>query len=274
MPKFIIADEPQNAEIIAAILGKRFDTVLVANGRGVQEKLYAEKPDILLISADSQMINYKAVVTNYVRRKPEFANMPVAIIAAAPTNADKASARVLSADIINRPFDPFELIKKAEALAEELIPAKDRLDPVTKLHKREYTEEKIQELFPKKSGTLFLVEVGKFKFASQPASEELASRAAEVVAEEVKAFSAILGVEKDRKFIGYIPDINERSICLSWGKKLVQKIQERLKGETVFVSVGFATNDEKSVTYKDLFQLCDRAVSLCREKGKNIALYY
>lgn len=274
MPKIIIADEQRNAEIISAILKSRFDTVMVINGRGVQEKLYVEKPDILLISADSQMINYKAVLTNMVRRNKEFAAMPVAIIAANPTHADESSARVLNAEIIRRPFDPLELVRKAEELAEQLIPAKERLDSVTKLHKREYTEEKIQELFPKKSGTLFLVEVGKFKFASQPAGEELAAKAAEVVAEEVKAFNAILGVEKDRKFIGYIPDINERSICMSWGKKLIQKIQERFGEEKVYVSVGFACNDEKSSTYKDLFQLCDRAISLCREKGKNIASYY
>ncbi len=274
MPKIIIADEQRNAEIISAILKSRFDTVMVINGRGVQEKLYIEKPDILLISADTPMINYKAVLTNMVRRNKEFAAMPVAIIAANPTQADESSARVLNAEIIKRPFDPLELVAKAEELVEQLIPVKERLDPVTKLHKREFTEEKIQELFPKKSGTLFLVEVGKFKFASQPASEELAAKAAEVVAEETKAFNAILGVEKDRKFIGYIPDINERSICMSWGKKLIQKILDNFGDEKVYVSVGFACNDEKSPTYKDLFQLCDRAISLCREKGKNIASYY
>lgn len=274
MPKIIIADEQRNAEIISAILKSRFDTVMVVNGRGVQEKLYVEKPDILLISADSKMINYKAVLTNMVRRSKDFSSMPVAIIAANPTSADETSARVLGAEIIRRPFDPLELVQKAEELAVQLIPVKERLDSATKLHKREFTEEKIQELFPKKSGTLFLVEVGKFKFASQPASEEIAAKAAEVVAEEVKAFNAILGVAKDRKFIGYIPDINERSICMSWGKKLIQKIQERFGNETVYVSVGFACNDEKSAAYTDLFQLCDRAISLCREKGKNIALYY
>ena len=274
MPKIIIADEQRNAEIISAILKSRFETVMVANGRGVQEKLYVEKPDILLISADSQMINYKAVITNMVRRNRDFAAMPVLIISSAPTPADETSAKVLNAEIIQRPFDPLELVKKAEELAIQLIPLKDRLDPVTKLHKREYTEERIQEIFPKKSGTLFLVEVGKYKFASQPASEELAAKAAEVVAEEVKAFKAILGVEKDRKFIGYIPDISERAICMSWGKKLIQKIQEIFGEEKVYVSVGFACNDEKSPTYKDLFQTCDRAISLCREKGKNIASYY
>lgn len=274
MPKIIIADEKRNAEIISAILKSRFDIVTVVNGRGVQEKLYVEKPDILIISADSSMINYKAVITNMVRRNKDFASMPVAIIATNPTQADEASARVLGAEIIKRPFDPLELVKKAEDYAEQLIPAKERLDHVTGLHKREYTEERIQEIFPKKSGTLFLVEVGKYKFASQPASEAVASKAAEVVSEEVKAFKAILGVEKDRKFIGYIPDINERSICMSWGKKLIQKIQEKFGDETVYVSVGFACNDEKSPTYKDLFQLCDRAISLCREKGKNIASYY
>lgn len=274
MPKIIIADEQRSAEIISGILKSRFDTVMVVNGRGVQEKLYVEKPDILLISADTEMINYKAVLTNMVRRNKEFASMPVAIIAANPSPSDESSARVLGAEIIKRPFDPLALVRKAEELAVQLIPAKERLDPATKLHKREFTEEKIQELFPKKSGTLFLVEVGKFKFASQPASEETAAKAAEVVAEEVKAFGAVLGVAKDRKFIGYIPDINERAICMSWGKKLIQKIQERFGDEKVYVSVGFACNDEKSPTYKDLFQLCDRAISLCREKGKNIASYY
>ena len=84
MPKIIIADEQRNAEIISAILKSRFDTIMVVNGRGVQEKLYLERPDILLISADSKMINYKAVLTNMVRRNKEFANMPVAIVAANP----------------------------------------------------------------------------------------------------------------------------------------------------------------------------------------------
>ncbi len=274
MSKILIIDDKENADIAAAILRRRYDVITAEDEKGLKERMFAETPDFIMITADSPDINYKKALLDTVRRTPEFENMPAAIITSSPVQSLMAAAGIMGAEVISRPYEPLDFIKKADWLAEQLIPVKERVDAVTGLHKREFTEERIQELFPKKSGTLFIIDVAKFRFASQPISEEISKLSAEVVEEEAKAFGAILGIQKDRKLIGYLPDINERAICQSWAKNVIRKIQEKLGDQKIYISIGFACNDEKSAEYLDLYKLCDRGLNLSRERGSNQAAYY
>lgn len=274
MLKIILIDEKENAEIAAAVLNGHYETIVATSEKGLKDRMLAEKPDILMVTADSDVINFKKILSETVRRTPELAAMPAAVFSSSPTQMVVTSAGIMGAEVILRPYEPLEFIGRTDRLAEQMKPMKERLDLVTKLHKREYTEERIQELFAEKSGTLFIIDVAKFRFASQPVSEDISARAAEVVSEEAKLFNAILGVQKDRKLIGYLPNINERPICMSWAKNVIKKIQEKLANEKVFISVGFACNDEKAKDYKDLYQSCDRALNLARERGSNMASYY
>ncbi|MBQ8612595.1 MAG: hypothetical protein IJ416_00055 [Ruminiclostridium sp.] len=274
MQKILIMDEKENAEIAAAILKGRYEPIISVDDKGLKEKLLAEKPDMILVSADSKKFDYRKVIGDTIRRNPDFAMLPAAVLSSLPDKAMESAAAVLNTMIIERPYDPFKFIASFARLGEMMKPMKERLDTTTGLHKREYTEERIQELFEKKSGTLFIIDVAKFRFASQPVREEISATAAHIVAEDAKLFKAILGVQKDRKLIGYLPDINERSICLSWGKQVIKKIQDALPDEKFFVSIGFACNDEKAENYKDLYQTCDRALNLSRERGSNTASYY
>ena len=56
--------------------------------------------------------------------------------------------------------------------------------------------------------------------------------------------------------------------------KCNKKITYKLEGQKVYVSIGFACNDEKTPEYIDLYQLCDRALNLSRERGSNTSAYY
>ncbi len=274
MLKILIADEKENADIIAAVLAGHYETVVVDGAKGLKERLMAEKPDMILVTADNELINYKKILGDLVRRNPDFSAIPAALICKFATQAVVTSAGILGAEIIVRPFEPLEFLTRLHKMSETLKPLKDRIDFVTGLHKREYTEERIMELFPQKSGTLFIIDIAKFRFACQPISESISAQAAEVVTEDLRAFNAILGVQKDRKLIGYLPDINEKSICMGWAKQVINNIQGRLGEQKVYISIGFACNDEKSNEYKDLYQRCDRALNLAREKGSNTASYY
>lgn len=274
MLKLMIVDRKENSDIAAAILKRRYD-IITSEGKGLKERLLAEKPDLLMIATDVSDINYKQLISDSVRRTPGFENMPIAFLSNTPANpALLMTANIFGAIIIGRPYEPVKFVGQIASLAEKLVPVKERLDPVTGLHKREYTEEHIQQLFDKKSGTLFIIDVAKFRFASQPISDEISEKSAEVVIEEGKTFGAIIGVQKDRKLIGYLPGINERAICQSWAKNVIRKIQEKLEGQKVYVSIGFACNDEKTPEYIDLYQLCDRALNLSRERGSNTSAYY
>lgn len=274
MLKLMIVDRKENSDIAVAILKRRYD-IVTSDGKGLKERMLAEKPDLLIITTDAADISYKQLVSEAVRQTPEFENTPMAFLSSAPeSSAVTVTAKAFGATVIGRPYEPLDFIKRTAQLAQQLIPVKERLDPVTGLHKREYTEECIREIFDKKSGTLFIIDVAKFRFASQPISDEISSKSAEVVTEEAKAFGAIIGVQKDRKLIGYIPDINERAICQSWAKNVIKKIQEKLNGQKVYVSIGFACNNEKTPEYTDLYKLCDRALNLSRERGSNTSAYY
>lgn len=272
--KILIIDKQENADIAAAILKSHHETFVAESEKGIREKMLLHKPDMALITVDEEKIDYKRFVLETVRRSEEFAGLPVGLISTYMTQPLAAAAKVMNAEIVIRPYEPLEFLGKMEEICEKMKPVKERLDTVTKLHKREFTEERIKEIFEQKSGTLFIIDVAKFRFASQPISEEIAAMAAEVVSEKANHFGAILGVQKDRKLIGYLPGINERSICLSWAKNIISGIQEKLGEQKVYVSIGFACNDEKASDYKELYQLCDRALKLSRERGSNMASYY
>lgn len=274
MLKIMIVDEKENADIAAAILKGHYEVITAYDDKGLKERMLVEKPEVLMVTGDSDKINYKMVLSDIVRRTPEFSGMPTAVITTHPTQGFISAAGIMGAKVISRPYDFFEFRDKAERLGEKLKPLKDRLDETTKLHKREYIEERIQELFDKKSGTLFIIDVSKYRFASQPVNEEISTKAAEIVAEEAGLFNAILGIQKDRKLIGYLPNITAKPICQSWGKQVINKILDNFMDQKVYVCIGYACNDEKSTTYKDLYQLCDRALNLARERGSNTAAYY
>ncbi len=274
MLKILIVDEKENADIAAAILKGRYEVIAAYDDKGLKDRMLAEKPDVLMITGDSDRINFKKVLSDIVRRTPEFSGMPTAVITSMPTQSVTSAAGILGAEVIERPYDFFEFRDRAERLGEKLKPLKDRLDEMTKLHKREYVEERIQEIFDKKSGTLFIIDVSKYRFASQPVNEAISTKAAEVVSEEAAMFNAILGIQKDRKLIGYLPNVTARPLCQSWGKQVINKILQNLADEKVYVCIGYACNDEKSPTYEDLHQLCDRALNLARERGSNTSAYY
>ncbi len=274
MLKIMIADEKENADIIAAILKGHYEIIVISGEKGLKERLYVEKPDMLLITADYDYINYRKVLGDIIRRDPEYTAMPAAIISALPTQAVVTTASDMNAEVILRPFEPLDFVARIHKMGENLKPLKERIDFVTGLHKREYTEEQIIKLFPKKSGTLFIVDVAKFRFASQPISEQVSAKFSAAVIESVKIFNAILGVQKDRKLIGYLPDVDDPDFCLNWANDVIKNIKEHLGDDKVYVSIGFASNNEKAADYTDLYQRCDRALNLAREKGSNRASYY
>ena len=274
MKKIMIVDEKENGDLFAALLHNKYKIIIVPEEKLVWEKLHAEKPDILFITADSAEINFQSVLSETIRNNPDTANMPTAIFATAVSQPVVFAGKQYDAQVIQRPFDPLELKKTTDKLAELLIPVKDRLDPVTGLHKREYTEDEIKKFFDKKSGTLFLIDIGKFQFASQPPSETVAAKSAGAIIKVAEDVHAVIGVTKDKKFIGYLPSMTEREKCLRWGQKVIDETHKAFGEEKIYVSVGLASNDEKVENYQDLFQLCDRAVNLARERGKNVALYY
>lgn len=274
MTKIMIVDEKENGDLFAAILRDKYKIVTVPEEKLVWEKLNAEKPDIIFLSADSAEINYKDILSETVRNNPETAEMPAAIFATAVGQPVIFAGKQFNAEVIKRPFDPLEFKKTVEKLAELLIPVKERLDKVTGLHKREFTEDEIKKYFDKKSGTLFLIDIGKFQFASQPPSEDMAAKSAKAILKIAEDVHAVIGITKDKKFIGYLPSMTEREKCLRWGQRVIDETHKAFGEQKVYVSVGLASNDEKVENYEDLFQLCDRAVNLARERGKNVALYY
>ena len=274
MTKIMIVDEKENGDLFHALLHEKFKIVIVPEEKLVWEKLNAEKPDILFLTADSAEINYQTILSETVRGNADTAEMPVAIFATAGGQPVAYAGKQYDAVVIQRPFDLPDFRQKVDKLAELLIPVKDRLDPVTGLHKREYTEDEIKKFFDKKAGTLYLIDIGKFQFASQPPSEAIAAKTAKVVLKLAEDVHAVIGVTKDKKFIGYLPNMTEREKCLKWGQRVIDETHKEFGEEKIYVSVGFAENDEKVENYQDLFQLCDRAVNLARERGKNVAVYY
>ena len=69
----------------SAVLKGHYETVINEGEKGLKAKLLAEKPDIMLITADMDTIAYKRIVTDIVRHTQDMETMPIAVITTIPT---------------------------------------------------------------------------------------------------------------------------------------------------------------------------------------------
>ncbi|MCH7230039.1 response regulator [Glycomyces sp. L485] len=107
----LIADsDPEMAEFLAARLrADGFDTALARDGYQALAGIALRRPGIVLLEADLPFIDGLAL-TRQLRADPATASLPIILVCAQPTSADKiAGLKAGADDYIAKPFDPAEV---------------------------------------------------------------------------------------------------------------------------------------------------------------------
>jgi DNA-binding response OmpR family regulator len=121
MARIIIADDdPLVGELARDVLiAAGHGAGLVANGAEALAVIKARRPDLAIL--DCNMPEKSGViVVRELRQLPEFADLPILMLTGRRSEQDEGIARFAGAnDYLRKPFDPDELVFRAEQLLEE-----------------------------------------------------------------------------------------------------------------------------------------------------------
>ncbi|MDA1359844.1 response regulator [Glycomyces luteolus] len=113
----LIADnDPEIAEFLAARLrADGFDTALARDGYQALAGIALRRPGIVLLEADLPFIDGLAL-TRQLRADPATASLPLILLGAGPSSADKiAGLKAGADDYIAKPFDPAEVSARIDS---------------------------------------------------------------------------------------------------------------------------------------------------------------
>ncbi|WP_199035274.1 GGDEF domain-containing response regulator [Glycomyces salinus] len=113
----LIADsDPEMAEFLAARLrADGFDTALARDGYQALAGIALRRPGIVLLEADLPFIDGLAL-TRQLRADPATASLPIILLCARPTSADKiAGLKAGADDYVAKPFDPAEVSARIDS---------------------------------------------------------------------------------------------------------------------------------------------------------------
>lgn len=122
----VVDDEPDILELVAIHLRRSNYTVeTFADADGFFKFLRHTKPDLLLLDLmlpDSDGLD----ICRYMKQHEKFKGIPVIMLTARSTEADKVTGLELGADdYITKPFSPRELVARVHAVLRRQAPAED-----------------------------------------------------------------------------------------------------------------------------------------------------
>jgi two-component system KDP operon response regulator KdpE len=127
MKKFqvlVVDDEQRILNFLSSKLrASGYDVITASNGEEALEQTQAQEPDLMVL--DVMMPKMDGFET--LKQLRSFSSVPVIILSAKGTNADKVKGLELGADdYLAKPFSPDELIARVEAVRRRLSPTEKR----------------------------------------------------------------------------------------------------------------------------------------------------
>ena len=115
----ICDDEPSLRELMRIALDGDYDFVEAESARQAIEVVRERTPDLLLL--DVMMPGQSGLdVLEVVRSDPELETMPVVVVSAFSSDADRRTALAAGANrFLAKPFDPDDLVSLVEELLQE-----------------------------------------------------------------------------------------------------------------------------------------------------------
>ena len=107
----IVDDEPHIVMVVKVRLEKAgYEVISAGDGREGLDKARTEKPDLILLDLMLPLISGDEVCRT-LKADPEYKKIPIIIFTARARQTDNCAD-----DIVNKPFDPKQLLEKIAAL--------------------------------------------------------------------------------------------------------------------------------------------------------------
>jgi len=117
----VVEDDPSVSSVVVSRLeASGFAVTVAEDGQAALEQVYKETPDLVILDLGLPQMPGEEVCRQ-LRKSELYKELPIIMLTAKDTDADKVIGRVIGADLyIQKPFDTKELIIKIKELLKEL----------------------------------------------------------------------------------------------------------------------------------------------------------
>ncbi|MBE7550695.1 MAG: response regulator [Anaerolineales bacterium] len=116
----VVDDQPQLLELVAVTLQDNYQVLFAENGRQAIEIAQTERPDLILLDVMLYGSDLDGLeVCRHLKKDPATQGIPVVLLTAGGQRSDLEAGLAAGADdYFIKPFSPFALMKKIEAMIE------------------------------------------------------------------------------------------------------------------------------------------------------------
>ncbi len=302
MKKILIVDDNKlNLAAAKSVLNDTYKVTPVIKGEQVFTFLEGQPCDLILLDINMPEMDGFEVMEK-LKSDDRFKDIPV-IFLTADTDAETETKCFKSGavDFIAKPFVPevmrsrisriLELEELRKSLAEKLIKktqevtdikSKSQKDALTGLWNRNYTEEKVNQLFKEgESGSLMMIDMDNFKAINDNYGHIAGDRTLKMFAETLENYSTDkdilcrIGGDEFVVFVRSAVTKNELSnMAADILADLCRKLDECKFDTNSSVSIGIAQSGIDGNDFKELYNAADKALYYVKQNGKNDFHFY
>lgn len=202
-------------------------------------------------------------------------NIP-AVVLSSTVSSDliRRSHSISACEVMKLPVEPLSFEKQIATILANNAGAYEKPDALTGLHKKRYAEEQIAEMLADgKKGSLFLIDLDHYSFASSGISDKALLTVRDIIQAKIDD-SYVLAVASAGGFVLFAPNMKQQQDIEDYASVIIAEIKSKIKSEEIFVSMGLAVTERHGNNYAQLFQYCDRGLERARGLGKNVACFY
>lgn len=232
-----------------------------------QDAVYAKKPDLILLCADSSVCLSTGEALLSLKECPPFVLMGKVF----------ASERA-AADIVKKfkPMDtitlPFELEEICQKIENDSMIAAGMIDELTELWKKPCFDFKLDRLMRKKTdGIFFCVSLNAYSFAANP-SRPLQIQMA-VFALKQRFPEALLGISGNI-VLGFLPTDKPKKDFEKRINEVLSEMIEAAEKPVIFIPAGACESGDYSYSPEDMLLYADKAMEISGHEGKNRIKFY
>lgn len=269
-PKLLIIDEHGGTlDLLNEVINteKEYKLFIESKKINAQDKVYKEKPDLILLCADSSVCLSTGDALLKLKNCPPFVLMGKVF-------ANERAA----ADIVRRfkPMDtitlPFEIDEICQKIENDSMIAEGMVDELTELWKKPCFDYKLNKLMKSKSnGVFFCVSLNAYSFAANP-SKPLQIQMS-VFALKNRFSDALLGISGNI-VLGFLPtDRPKKEIEIRINNAISEMIEAAEK-PIIYIPAGACESKDYDYSPEDMLLYADKAMAWSGYEGKNKVKFY
>lgn len=287
----IVDDVEMNREILKVIFGQKYEILEAESGEEALSMIETCRGSIDVVLLDLMMNGLNGFDVLEKRQEMDFfQKIPVVVITGSNHMEDQVHAFDLGAnEYISKPFITEIVASRVNnvmasnsrmhsvELEVQRMKLKSELDEMTGLYNKtttEYTMDSVLKLSDKHTEVLMVIDIDNFKTVNDTKGHQSGDHVIKIIANLISGLfrkTDVIGRIGGDEFCVLMVDIPDMEIAYAKVNELIQTMRYKPNltiPEYVTLSIGMATNHQKSTSYVELFKKADEALYKAKQSGK------